>query len=250
MMLVAESTWRSLGMDGAFVGRAAELAELELLTTGPGPHAAVVVGPAGVGKTRLAREWMNSAERVGLAILWIPATQSVSELPFGALASFLPTTGQDSEAPADSWPELLRRLGETLVQHVSGRRLAFVVDDAHLLDEASAALVRQLVAMGEAVGVLTVRSGEAVPTDIVALWKDGMARRIELSGLHAGAVEELARGILGGPADPAFIAELIRRCGGNTLYICELIRGRSRTGVCGRATDCGRGYVRWPRPPG
>jgi len=71
--------------------------------------------------------------------------------------------------------ELLRRAAAALVEGRGGARLALGVDDAHLLDDVSAALVHQLAATGSEFVVVTVRSGEPVPDPVVGLWKDGLA---------------------------------------------------------------------------
>ena len=54
------------------------------------------------------------------------------------------------------------------------------IDDAHALDEASAALAHQLVGQDGVRVVATVRRGEEVPDAIVGLWKDGLCERVDL----------------------------------------------------------------------
>ena len=68
----------------------------------------------------------------------------------------------------------------------SGRaagRSCIGVDDAQLLDPASAALVLHLVTSGTAFVVATVRTGERPPDAVVSLWKDTGAQRLELGEL-------------------------------------------------------------------
>jgi DNA-binding CsgD family transcriptional regulator len=217
-------------MDWPLVGRDAELRLLASLPSGS-RRAAVLVGPAGVGKTRLAREWLAVAESAGLATLWIRATRSVATLPFGALASILPPAVAEEHSAVRGWSELLRRLGDALSERAAGRQLGLVVDDAHLLDDGSAALIGQLVTMGDAVTVLTVRTGVQIPGAVVELWKDELAERVELSCLTASDVELLLGAVLDGPLDPALTAELVDRCGGNTLYLRELVHGALADGT-------------------
>ena len=65
------------------VGRAAELEQVSrLLRSRRG--AAVLAGPAGVGKTRLATECLSIAAAQGFVPLRVPATQGAADLPFGA----------------------------------------------------------------------------------------------------------------------------------------------------------------------
>ncbi len=69
-----------------------------------------------------------------------------------------------------------------------------VVDDAHLLDEASMTLVHHLVLQRLALLVLTVRPGESWPDPITALWKDGLAERVDLAALDRTALMRIAAG--------------------------------------------------------
>ena len=92
---------------------------------------------------------------------------------------------------------------------VGGRGLGrLVVDDAHLFDEASAALVHQL-AIGRTLRVvLTVRSGEPTPDAIVALWKDGWLECLDLQPLDRIALGELVSGLVGGQIDSLAVARV------------------------------------------
>ena len=132
---------------------------------------AVLIGPAGVGKTTLARE---AAERLGSdfgRIDWIRATASGAAVPFAAFERLLdvPQLGKTAS--------VLRAARESLGD---GRLL--VVDDAHLLDSLSAALVYQL-AVSRAVRMLVTATIDRarMPPEIAALWRDGLLTRIDLS---------------------------------------------------------------------
>src|SRR5205823_3146245 len=75
--------------------------------------------------------------------------------------------------------------------------VALLVDDAHLLDRASAVLVHELAAGPGVVVIATVRSKEPAPDPILALWKDGLADRIDLRELSEPAVDQLLTDYLG-----------------------------------------------------
>ena len=77
------------------------------------------------------------------------------------------------------------------------------IDDAHLLDPPSAALV-YLVARAENATVLgTLRNGEQVPLPIRALWTDDLVEHVELAPLPPAETTDLLAAMLGGPVDPA-----------------------------------------------
>src|SRR5262245_37218648 len=146
------SAWSRLpGMRWPFAGRRAELVRAgEALSEGSA-GGVVVAGPAGVGKTRLAGEIAQLAAARGCAVEWVRATRSAASIPLGAFAPLLPA------ADLPEGVELLARARDALAERASGSRLVLCVDDGHLLDDASAVLVHQLVAAGEAFAVVTLR---------------------------------------------------------------------------------------------
>ncbi len=214
-------------------------AELETLAAALGDTRAGVVlaGAAGVGKTRLAREALARAEAAGREVEWVAATRAAASIPFGAVSHLLPPT----ERLGDDRVEILRRAAALMAERGRGRLLVLGVDDAHLLDDASAVLVHQLALRGLAVVLATVRTGEPAPDSVVALWKDGLARRLDLPALAAEATAELLGHALGGPVDGVTRQEVLRVTDGNPLYLRELILGGLASGAV-RQVD---GVWRW-----
>jgi len=86
------------------------------------------------------------------------------------------------------------------------------VDDAHLLDDASAALVYHLVVTGVAFVVATLRTGEPAPEPVTALWKDGAAERLEVRALARTEVGELIEAALDAPVDGLTREQLWQLC--------------------------------------
>ena len=127
---------------------------------------AVLIGPAGVGKTTLAR---TAAERLGsqfVRVDWVAATTPT--IPFAAFEHLIevPETGRTA-AVLGAARELLS----------DGRLL--VVDDAHLLDRLSATLVYQLALSGVPL-IVTVTADGPVPDEISSLWRDDLLARIDV----------------------------------------------------------------------
>ena len=143
---------------------------LETLEAGWGTRAGtVIIGPAGVGKTTLARA---AVERLGSRfdrVDWVTATTPTATIPFAAFSHLIevPDTGKTAE--------VLRNARESLGD---GRLL--VVDDAQLLDKLSAALVYQLAVSDTSTLIVTVAPNGPVAEEISALWEDDLLERIEL----------------------------------------------------------------------
>jgi DNA-binding CsgD family transcriptional regulator len=156
----------------------------------------------------------------------VAATQAASSLPFGAYGSLLPelTPGVDRGA-------VLRQVARAVEAQGAGKPVALLVDDAHLLDDASAALTHQLAASKETFVLATIRSGEPASDAVVALWKDGLAERLELTPFSLPEVEDLLATVLGGPVDGATVRLLFERTEGNVLFLRELVRTAVAGGV-------------------
>ena len=196
-------------------GRGAELAFVAEALAGGSAGGVVVTGPAGVGKTRLAAV---AAERADAEVAWVRATRSAASLPLGAFAPLLPAAALPGGA------ERLAHARDALAQRAAGRRLVLCVDDGHLLDAASAALLHQLVAAGEAFALVTVREGAPVPDAVRALWKDELCAVLELGPLARDDVEALLAAGLGAPVAGATSSAIWELTRGNALFVRELAR--------------------------
>ncbi|HET6951442.1 MAG TPA: LuxR C-terminal-related transcriptional regulator [Acidimicrobiales bacterium] len=210
--------------DWPLVGREQELTVLRDLLTGSAPGGVVLAGPSGVGKTRLGHECLLVAEQAGLATAGVIATRSAARLPFGAVAPLL-HAALPEPGTIDDRADLLRRSVAALAEQSDSRRLLLFVDDAHLLDDASATLVHQVAATGAVTVLATVRAGEPAPDPVIALWKDGLAERVEVGPLGPESISELLAAVLGGPVDPATAVQFTERCQGNALFLRELVMG-------------------------
>lgn len=217
------------GFGGAwpFTGRQTELAAVREVLSGDRPGSLVIVGPAGVGKTRLAREAERLAVEQGLRTRWLTATHSTAAKPLGVFLALL-----DAAVPAaDTSEDLIRHAQRAVIGLDDGAGLVLFIDDAQHLDETSAGLVHQLVATRALPVVLTIRAGEPRSDYVTALWKDDLAVRLDLPSLGPEASGELLARVLGGPLDPAAHQELVARSQGNTLFLRELTVGALADGT-------------------
>lgn len=218
------------------VGRSEELRFLHRAILDEQVSAIVIGGPAGVGKTRLACEALAWADGQGLATGWGVATASAAGIPFGAVAHLLP----HPLPPSLGLSNLLRALGESIVGAHGAQRFLLGVDDAHLLDHFSAALVHHLAATGRAFVLATVRTGEEAPDAVRSLAKD-LGERLELQNLSRGHLEELVPAALAGEVDRAALRQLWVASRGNVLLLRELIAG----GLAAGTLEAVAGQWRW-----
>jgi DNA-binding CsgD family transcriptional regulator/type II secretory pathway predicted ATPase ExeA len=199
-----------------------------------------LLGAAGVGKTRLVREALRCAAERGSHCVWVTATRAARSIPFGAFAGLMPLP----KAGGLDRLELLFRARRALVEAAGPRRLVMAVDDAHLLDEASATLVHQLALTGQARLVVTLRTGEPAPDAVTVLWKDARLAYLELKPFSRADVEVLLSTGLGGAVAGTTAEELWQATHGNILFIRELVRA----GLASGALVFDGGLWRWHGP--
>lgn len=207
-------------METALVGRTTEFDVLMAsIESGQG---AVMAGAASTGKSRLALE---AAGRWKGQVCWIAATAESASVPYGALHPLVAHL-VDTLKSGDSAYALMRRM---LIE--TGDRPLLVADDAHLLDEATAAVVHALARSGEVAVLATVRDGCAVPRAITGLWKDVGLARIDVHPLGQADTRALAMQLLKGPADARTLTKVWQLSLGHPLELRELLIAARETGT-------------------
>lgn len=193
-----------------FVGRAAQLAQLDGLATTDDVAAAVVIiaisGSAGVGKTALAVQWAHRvADRFPNGQLYVDLRghdSSRSSLPAAALAAFVQALG----VPAGQIPAGEPALAAMYRSALAGRRVLVVLDNA-----ADAEQVRPLLPGGP--GCLVLVTSRDALTGLTA--RDG-ARRLLLDALTEREATTLLDRMIGSDrvgAEPVAASALAQTCG-------------------------------------
>ncbi|MGY1711581.1 AAA family ATPase [Geodermatophilus sp. SYSU D00758] len=220
-------------LTGRDAERAAIAALLDAARTGTG-GALVVRGVAGSGKSTLLTDAVTAA--AGMRVLRTSGVESESPLAFAALQRLLwPLRGGIDALPAPQAAALGAALGEAAGD--GDRFLAFlgtlslladaaeqtpvlaVVDDAHWLDDASAAAL-----------LFTARRLQDERVALLFAARDGDARRFDapdlptvvLGGVTGSDADALLTARAGVGVDPSVRDQLVAGTGGNPLALVEL----------------------------
>ena len=247
---------------GSLREREREDAAIQELLDGRG-RMVLLEGRAGIGKTSLIELACSRAARLGFEVLRARGSELEAGFAFGVvrqlferrLAAARPgeraallagpaaatrplLAGELAGPPAgDSSFAVLHGLYWLVVNLAAGRPLLLAIDDAHWADEPSlrwlAYLARRLD--GLAAGVLVaLRPGDpamlGAPLLAVCAEAAAVLRPALLSEQAVRAVVHAAADAEGGEASEELCAAVYAACGGNPLYLTELLRAADRGG--------------------
>ncbi|MGH9138828.1 MAG: sigma factor-like helix-turn-helix DNA-binding protein [Acidimicrobiales bacterium] len=209
------------------VGRHDHLAALERAFADTTIAAASVGGPAGVGKSRLVQELAARLARRRATVVRVVATAGTEAVPLLPVASLLPAGDWSADRPDD----VADRVVESLAGLGDRRSLVITIDDAPLLDTASARVVRAIAERGAAFVVGTIRTGEAGhDADTDAPWHALPTATVEVPPLTEHEIGSLLEAVLGGPVAGDTVRRFTAATGGLPLPLRELVTSARERG--------------------
>jgi DNA-binding SARP family transcriptional activator len=227
------------------VGREAEWAALERAREAHQP--ALVLGEAGMGKTRLVSDFARAHGAAAIAsarpgderIVYALATRLLRQLPRETLAELdapvrkelarlLPELGE--AAPISSEAERARFYNAVAaaLEAATGAIDAVVIDDLHFADEASVELLQYLAADSRVCWLFAARPAEIGPQ--VQAWLAALRARpgsfvLEVAPLALAQLAELIDSLgIDGLSGAEHAQALLRATGGNPLFVLETVR--------------------------
>jgi tetratricopeptide (TPR) repeat protein len=260
-----------IAASGPLVGRVAELAVLnEAIGRAAAGSVQVVAisGEGGIGKSRLASEGLQSAGTRGFRTLESAAGRLQRDLSFAPIVEALRPLVAEA-ALVDGLSDLARlfeglrvpplvALGDpglertrmfeavrVLIERASTRQpIAMLIDDVHWADPGTLALLHYVYVMRglprrRCLFLLTYRADEAsdeLRELLSALQRAEALTLIELAGLEAAEVEDLAETLLDGPVPGPLRDMLVRRSGGLPLFVRAIILRLIETGALFRSS--------------
>lgn len=237
------------------------------------PHLLLIMGEAGIGKTRLAEELVEWANRQGIATatahcyraagglaltpildwlrtpLFRPALAALDPVRRADLARLMPEVAHEATAhlptafSSDAWQR--QRLFEVLAHLLLWKEqpLLLFIDDLQWCDAETTDWLHYLLRMhGRARFLLmgTVRSEEFGPSHalhqlLLQLRRTDELVEIELERLDANTTAHLVTNLTGQQLDEDASTEFYTQTEGNPLFIVETIRAQLRAQSAGKA---------------
>lgn len=186
-------------------------------------------GATGVGKTTVAAAAASSLAARGRTVVPVVALDELRGVPLGALAPLLAVA--PTEASAAVVGDISTRLADlmTLVgRHASEYLL--VIDDAPLLDEASAAALYQLVRVFGVPALLTARDEHDMTGPVARLLHEDLVTVTELEPLTIDETRTVLSRRFSVDPRPETLKRLHETSRGNPLFLRELVLAAEAAG--------------------
>jgi DNA-binding CsgD family transcriptional regulator len=225
------------------------------------PQLVVCRGEPGIGKTRLARDLVQTARADGFIACWGTTSESPGAPPYWCWSQVLRRLGESIDIGALArerglvrelaWvaPDLVENpgAGDHEKAAASGDRfrlfdatawllrsaarvtpLLVVLDDLHWADEASLLLLQHLVRVLDDERIMVLANARPQRNDeqevLASLLREHVSTSLEMKGLDAVGVRRQLATIQGLVVEPATVQDVLSRTGGNPFLVGEVGR--------------------------
>lgn len=178
----------------------------------------LIVGASGIGKSTLASAVSARLEASGFSALPVIGMPELREIPLGALAPLLASTGAP---PSEPTSDRLHRLFSLASR--AGTKQVLVIDDGPMLDEVSASTVYQLVRVYGMRCVMTARTEHPFTGPLLRLRDEGFIETTEMPALSIASAGGIVQRALGSRVEPQSLRTIIELAGGNPLFLRGLV---------------------------
>ncbi len=184
------------------------------LVAGPPGGALLITGGIGAGRTALAGQLVAVPPAASGALLSLRPGAGAPLWAARELVRLLAElTGGEASRPADT-ASALRQVRHLLDGARSDKALLLVVDDVHLADQDTLAVLAELVRDPKTVRLALTARADAVPTAFAALHRHALSRHA-LAPLALPETMDLAADVLGVTPSEQLAADLLVSTGGN-----------------------------------
>ena len=202
----------------------------------------LLTGPSGVGKTRLATEYLALAESAGVRTVRIAGAAESAAIPLGSISHLLQPDVLDV---ADRDPELARavvfqRARAALGELGDESGLVIFVDNVDLVDELSSALLGSLLSSDSVFAIMTQRTDEGDPLAFSELVRSHQVARLDLGPLDDTDLDVLLYRVLSGPIDLRSLESLTQFSRGRPGALEQLVSSSRATGSLERRSGVWR----------
>src|SRR5581483_1307735 len=212
------------------VGRERELAVLQRCWRAAldgQPNLVVIVGEAGVGKTRLATELASEVGRAGATVAWSRAHEDAGTPTYWLWRQVLGGSDVALRVPhgPDGRDDLFDAITGAVRQLDDGHGALVVLDDVQWADTPSLVALRHVLAVLGRARVLFVATARVagLGTPLLAdLARDRSVARVELRPFDVVTVAELLAAVNGAPVEDEIASRVWSTTGGNPFFVREV----------------------------
>ncbi|WP_343319805.1 LuxR C-terminal-related transcriptional regulator [Arthrobacter sp. TMP15] len=215
--------------------REAELQDIISVIRTEECRAVFLTSENGLGATSILRELSIEAGKY-VPVVFIHGSLSLSNVPYGVLASLMTRAGKGHINAATNVlhallaeVERLRELLPLSVQPTADPPL-IIIDDAHYIDSSTSKLLVDLVMSGTMNVVASHVSRKIMPEPLPKLWSTGMAENIILEPLSLEQGRQFCDTVLGGPVLAATSRHFWSASAGNPLLLRIMLGDAARNG--------------------